>query len=134
MAKKQPEGLTLKVARAHHQSEVGLGRARIDSQTRKVLNADVGEIIEITGKKKTAAKVFRAAHEDEGQGIIRIDGMIRGNAGISIGEKVTVAKAIAQSAQKVVVAPKIPQGKRVRFGQGVEGLFKETRSSFRTSP
>jgi transitional endoplasmic reticulum ATPase len=125
MAKKQPEGLTLKVARAHHQSEVGLGRARIDSQTRKVLNADVGEIIEITGKKKTAAKVFRAAHEDEGQGIIRIDGMIRGNAGISIGEKVTVAKAIAQSAQKVVVAPKIPQGKRVRFGQGVEGLFKK---------
>jgi transitional endoplasmic reticulum ATPase len=125
MAKKQPEGLTLKVARAHHQSEVGLGRARIDSQTRKVLNADVGEIIEITGKKKTAAKVFRAAHEDEGQGIIRIDGMIRGNAGVSIGEKVTVAKAIAQSAQKVVVAPKIPQGKRVRFGQGVEGLFKK---------
>lgn len=125
MTKKQPEGITLKVARAHHQSEVGLGRARIDSQTRKALNVDVGEIIEITGKKKTAAKVFRAAHEDEGQGIIRIDGMIRGNAGISIGEKVTVVKAGAQSAQKVVVAPKIPQGKRVRFGQGVEGLFKK---------
>ncbi len=125
MAKKQPEGITLKVARAHHQSEVGLGRARIDTQTRKVLNADVGEIIEIAGKKKTAAKVFRAAHEDEGQGIIRIDGMIRGNAGVSIGEKVTVTKAVAQNAQKIIVAPKIPQGKRVRFGQGVEGLFKK---------
>jgi transitional endoplasmic reticulum ATPase len=125
MAKKQPEGITLKVARAHHQSEVGLGRARIDSQTRKALNADVGEIIEIIGKKRTAAKVFRAAHEDEGLGVIRIDGMIRGNAGVSIGEKVTVAKADAQSAQKVVVAPKIPQGKRVRVGQGVEGLFKK---------
>ncbi len=125
MTKKQPEGITLKVARAHHQSEVGLGRARIDSQTRKTLNADVGEIIEITGKKRTAAKVFRAAHEDEGLGVIRIDGMIRGNAGVSIGEKVTVAKADAQSASKVVVAPKIPQGKRVRFGQGVEGLFKK---------
>jgi transitional endoplasmic reticulum ATPase len=125
MAKKQPEGVTLKVARAHHQSEVGLGRARIDSQTRKALDADVGEIIEIIGKKKTAAKVFRAAHEDEGLGVIRIDGMIRGNAGVSIGEKVTVAKAAAQSAQKVIVAPKIPQGKRVRFGQGVEGLFKK---------
>ena len=125
MSKKQPEGLTLKVARAHHQSEVGLGRARIDSQTRKALNAEVGEIIEIIGKKRTAAKVFRAAHEDEGQGIIRIDGMIRGNAGVSIGEKVVVAKAEGQSAQKVIVAPKIPQGKRVRFGQGVEGLFKK---------
>ncbi|HJX04316.1 MAG TPA: CDC48 family AAA ATPase [Thermoplasmata archaeon] len=125
MSKKQPEGVTLKVARAHHQSEVGLGRARIDSQTRKALNADVGEIIEIIGKKRTAAKVFRAAHEDEGQGIIRIDGMIRGNAGVSIGEKVVVNKAEGQSAQKVIVAPKIPQGKRVRFGQGVEGLFKK---------
>ena len=125
MTKKQSEGVTLRVARAHHQSEVGLGRARIDSNTRKLLSADVGEIIEISGKKKTAAKVFRAAHEDEGQGIIRIDGMIRGNAGVSIGEKVDVCKAEAQNAQKVIVAPKIPQGKRVRFGQGVEGLFKK---------
>jgi transitional endoplasmic reticulum ATPase len=92
-AKKQPEGVTLKVARAHHQSEVGLGRARVDTQTRKALNVDVGEIIEIVGKKRTAAKVFRAAHEDEGQSVIRIDGMIRGNAGVSIGEKVVVSKA-----------------------------------------
>ncbi|MCJ7464068.1 MAG: CDC48 family AAA ATPase, partial [Thermoplasmata archaeon] len=116
---------TLKVARAHHQSEVGLGRARIDSITRKKLNADVGDIIEILGKKKTAAKVFRAANEDEGLGVIRIDGMIRGNAGVSIGEKVVVTKAETQIAQKIIVAPKIPQGKRVRFGQGVEGLFKK---------
>jgi transitional endoplasmic reticulum ATPase len=125
MTKKQPEGLTLRVARAHHQSEVGLGRARIDTATRKALGAEVGEIIEISGKKKTAAKIFRAAHEDEGMGIIRIDGMIRQNAGISIGEKVVVSKAGAQIAQKITVAPKIPQGKRVKFGVGVEGLFKK---------
>ncbi|MGB2825926.1 MAG: AAA family ATPase, partial [Thermoplasmata archaeon] len=87
MSKKAANTVTLKVARAHHQSEVGLGRARIDSETRKTLRIDVGEIIEVTGKKMTAAKVFRAAHEDEGKGVIRIDGMIRGNAGISIGEK-----------------------------------------------
>ncbi|MGQ9586863.1 MAG: CDC48 family AAA ATPase, partial [Thermoplasmata archaeon] len=111
MTKKQPEGVTLKVARAHHQSEVGLGRARIDSTTRKELGIDVGDIIEIIGKKRTAAKVFRAAHEDEGLGVIRIDGMIRGNAGVAIGEKVVVATATAQPAQTGVVAPKIPQGK-----------------------
>ncbi len=125
MTKKGREDITLKVARAHHQSEVGLGRARVDTVTRKNLGIDVGEIIEITGKKKTAAKVFRAAHEDEGKGIIRIDGMIRGNAGVSIGEKVVVKKAESSPAKKVVVAPKIPHGKRVRFGQGVEGLFKK---------
>jgi transitional endoplasmic reticulum ATPase len=125
MSKKAANTVTLKVARAHHQSEVGLGRARIDSETRKALKIDVGEIIEVTGKKMTAAKVFRAAHEDEGKGVIRIDGMIRGNAGISIGEKVVVRKAEGQPAKKIVVAPKIPHGKRVRFGQGVEGLFKK---------
>ena len=125
MSKKAADTVTLKVARAHHQSEVGLGRARIDSETRKALKIDVGEIIEVTGKKMTAAKVFRAAHEDEGKGVIRIDGMIRGNAGVSIGEKVAVRKAEGQPAKKIVVAPKIPHGKRVRFGQGVEGLFKK---------
>ncbi|HUU07039.1 MAG TPA: AAA family ATPase, partial [Thermoplasmata archaeon] len=125
MSKKQAEGVALKVARAHHQSEVGLGRARIDTKTRGELSVDVGGIIEIVGKKRTAAKVFRSAHEDEGKGIIRIDGMIRGNASVSIGEKVVVQKAEANPAKKIVVAPKIPQGKRVRFGQGVEGLFKK---------
>ncbi len=125
MSKKAANTVTLKVARAHHQSEVGLGRARIDSETRKALKIDVGDIIEVTGKKMTAAKVFRAAHEDEGKGVIRIDGMIRGNASVSIGEKVVVRKAEGQPAKKIIVAPKIPHGKRVRFGQGVEGLFKK---------
>lgn len=119
------DSLTLRVARAHHQSEVGLGRARIDSKTRTQLGVEVGDFIEIVGKRTTAAKVFRAAQDDEGKGIIRIDGMIRSNAGISIGEKVSVIKADSQPATRVVVAPKIPQGKRVRFGQGVESLFKK---------
>ncbi len=119
------ETLTLRVARAHHQSEVGLGRARIDTKTRKDLALEAGDVIEIVGKRTTAAKVFRAAQEDEGKGIIRMDGMIRSNAGVSIGEKVAVSKADSQPASKVIVAPKIPQGKRVRFGQGVEDLFKK---------
>ncbi len=119
------DSVTLRVASAQHQSEVGLGRARIDTKTRKELNVDMGDFIEIVGKRKTAAKVFRASNEDEGREIISIDGMIRSNAGVSIGEKVTVAKADTQPAVKIVVAPKIPPGKRVRFGQGVEELFKK---------
>jgi len=119
------EGITLKVARAHHQSEVGLGRARIDTATRKELGVEIGDIIEIIGKRRTSAKVFRASHEDENKGLIRIDGMIRGNAGVSIGEKVVARKADVQRAIKVSVAPKIPQGKKVKFGQGVEELFKK---------
>ena len=122
--KKGNGDLELKVARAHHQTEVGLGRARIDSETRKKLGVEVGDIIEISGSKRTAAKVFRASSEDDGKGIIRIDGMIRGNAGVSIGEKVIIRKAEVSSASKLIVAPKIPEGKKVKFGQGVEELFK----------
>jgi len=119
------ETITLRVARAQHQSEVGFGRARIDAKTRKELSVEVGDVIEIVGKRSTAAKVFRAAQEDESKSIIRIDGMIRSNAGVSIGEKVSVAKADPQPAMKIVVAPKIPQGKHLRFGAGVEELFKK---------
>ena len=119
------EPVMLKVASAQHQSEVGLGRARVDTETRKALGVDMGDFIEIVGKRRTAAKVFRAPHEDEGKGLISIDGMIRSNAGISIGEKVAVSRAETQPASKIVVAPKIPPGKRVRFGQGVEELFKK---------
>ena len=120
-----PESITLRVESAQHQSEVGLGRARIDSFSRSKLGVDMGDFIEITGKRKTAAKVFRASPDDEGKGTISIDGMVRSNAGISIGDKVTVSKANVQPAAKIIVAPKIPAGKRVKFGQGVEELFKK---------
>ncbi len=67
-----PERVVLKVAEAP-QSDVGLGRARVDTKTRLALGVDVGEIIQIVGKKSTAAKLFRVMQEDEGKGIIRID-------------------------------------------------------------
>src|SRR2546425_600811 len=81
-----PERIVLKVAEAP-QSDVGLGRARVDTKTRVALGVDVGEIIQILGKKSTAAKLFRVMQEDEGKGIIRIDGLVRRNVGVSLGDK-----------------------------------------------
>jgi transitional endoplasmic reticulum ATPase len=46
--------------------------------------------------------------EDRGLEIIRIDGLIRHNAGTSIGEKVTVAKAEVREAKSITVAPAEP--------------------------
>ena len=86
------EKLVLKVAEAP-QSDVGLGRARVDTKTRMALNIDVGEIVEIIGKKSTAAKIFRVMQEDEGKGIVRIDGLVRRNVGCSIGDRIEVKKA-----------------------------------------
>ena len=117
------------ILRVHEapQMDVGLGRARIDSQSREELGIEVGEIITITGvvsKKTTAAKVYRVPVEDEGKGIIRIDGDIRRNAGVTLGDKVIVAKATYQPAKSVVFAPLIEKDQRLRLGEGIEDFVR----------
>ena len=115
--------MILKVAEAP-QSDVGLGRARVDTKTRMTLSVDVGEIIEIIGKKSTAAKLFRVMQEDEGKGILRIDGLVRRNVGVSIGDKVEVRKAEVFPAERVTIAPIISEGHKISFGQGIENFVK----------
>ncbi|MBC7117961.1 MAG: CDC48 family AAA ATPase, partial [Methanobacteriaceae archaeon] len=63
-----------------------------------------GDIIEIEGKKLTAATAA-SSQSDIGLGIIRIDGYLRKNARASIGEEVTIRKADVKEAEKVVLAP-----------------------------
>ncbi len=115
--------IVLKVAEAP-QSDVGLGRARVDTKTRMALSLDVGEIVEIVGKKSTAAKIFRVMQEDEGKGIIRIDGLVRRNIGCSLGDRVEVRKADVLQAEKVTIAPIISEGHKISFGQGIENFAK----------
>ncbi len=96
----------------------------MDTRTRMALGVDVGEIIEIVGKKSTAAKLFRTMQEDEGKGIVRVDGLVRRNLGVSIGDKVEVKKGDVQAAQRVTIAPIISEGHKVSFGQGIENFVK----------
>lgn len=117
------EEMTLKVAEAL-QSDVGHGRARIDTSTRVALNLEPGDIIEISAGKTTAAKVFRVNQDDEGISIIRIDGLVRKNAGVSIGDKVVVRKAVMQPANTVTISPLISENHRIRFGPGIENFVK----------
>jgi len=74
----------LKVAEAKQQRDVGRSIARIDSETMKTLGVTVGDVVQITGKKVTAAKAWPAYPEDQGLGLLRIDGFIRKNSGVSI--------------------------------------------------
>jgi len=113
----------LRVAEAP-QSDVGLGRARVDTKTRVALGVDVGEIIEVIGKKSTAAKLFRVMQEDEGKGILRIDGLVRRNVGVSLGDKVEVRKAEVFAGERVTIAPIISEGHKISFGQGIENFVK----------
>ena len=97
----------LKVAKAYP-NDSGRGIARLDPDTLLKLQLSPGEIIEIVGKTSTAAKVWRADRQDWHEGIIRIDGFIRQNAGVGMGERVLVRKSKVNEAQKVVLAP--PEG------------------------
>ena len=90
---------------------MGRGVARIDYESMDSLSASTGDVIEIRGKRRTVAKCLPLYPSDEGKGIIRVDGLVRNNAGVAIGDTVVVRKIKAVPAEKVIVAPleAIPQ-------------------------
>ncbi len=97
--------LRLRVAEAK-QRDVGYGIARIDRSVGAEAGLSTGDVIEIRGKKLTAATVWLGYVEDEkDKDIIRIDGHIRNNAGVSLNDYVLVKKAQVKEAQLVVLAP-----------------------------
>jgi transitional endoplasmic reticulum ATPase len=99
------DGIELTVAGALVTDD-GRGIARVDSKARKLLNVIAGDIIEVKGKRRsTAAIVWPAHQQDEGLDFIRVDGYIRQNIGVGIGDKVFVAKAEVKNAERVVLAP-----------------------------
>jgi len=71
----------------------------------EVLGISAGDAIELRGKRVTAAVAWPAYPEDQGLGIIRMDGLIRKNAGVALNEYVLVKKADVKQAQNVVLAP-----------------------------
>jgi len=85
--------------------DVGRAIARIDPEHMNNLGLEVGEIVEVEGKRKTAAKVMPCYVQDRGQNIIQIDGIIRENSKIGIDEKVTVRKVEHKPAQKITLSP-----------------------------
>ena len=88
------------------------------------LNLKPGDIVEITGEQKTAAIVWRCRPEDANLGIIRVDGIIRKNAGVSLGDKVTIRKVETQPCQKLILSPVMAKQQKVRFGPGIEGFAR----------
>lgn len=100
-----PNSIELTVADALV-TDSGRSIARIDSKSRRLLNVVSGDVIEIKGKIKTSAAIVWQAHpSDEGLGFIRIDGYLRQNLGVGIGDKIFVSKTEAKEAEKVILAP-----------------------------
>ncbi len=121
MTNENSDSLTLRVAKAIP-SDVGHGRARVPFDND--LNLKPGDIIEVSGERKTAAIVWRCRPEDANLGVIRIDGIIRKNAGVSLGDRVDIKKVETQPCQRLVLSPVMAKQQKVRFGPGIEGFAR----------
>lgn len=112
----------LKVAEAM-QDDIGRGIVRLDSKARKTIGVSSGDIVEIEGKRKSAALVWHCYSQDEGMGIARIDGLIRQNIGVGVGDRIRISKAkTVKEAKKVVLAP---ASEAIRFSAPFEEYTKK---------
>ena len=121
MADDEDKTLSLRVAKAIP-SDVGHGRARVPFDND--LNLKPGDVIEINGERSTAAIVWRCRPEDANLGVIRIDGIIRKNAGVSLGDRVTITKVETKPCTRLVLSPVMAKQQKVRFGPGIEGFAR----------
>lgn len=97
-------GAKVQVAGAKPQ-DVGTGTARVGRKALESIDAREGDVIEIRGKRSTAALALRPYAEDEGLEVLRLDGLQRGNAGVSIGDHTEILKADAKPARRIQLAP-----------------------------
>jgi transitional endoplasmic reticulum ATPase len=98
------EQIRLKAAEAN-QGDVGKGIVRIGEEFLAKLGARPLDVVEVTGSRPTAALAVNAYSADQGADMIRMDGLIRSNAGSSIGQYVEIKKAIWSEARHVTLAP-----------------------------
>jgi len=108
----------LKVVEAM-QDDAYKGVARIDGEVMRELDVKKGDTILVKGNRETVVIVDRAYPADVGEGIIRIDGILRRNAKTGIGDLVTVSKVELKEAKKIIIAP---AQKGIRIEGDPEGL------------
>src|SRR5919204_4199189 len=96
--------ITLKVAETNSKF-VGRGMALVDPKVMEGMSLSTGDVIEVSGKKRSYVLLWSSQSEDYGKGLIRIDGYTRNNIGIGIDDSVTIRKVNAKKAEQVILAP-----------------------------
>ncbi|AYJ87923.1 AAA family ATPase [Sphingomonas paeninsulae] len=104
MADSEISGTRLQVANARPE-DAGRGLARVPRSIMAAMTLAEGDVVEITGKRVTAARAVFPYSEDEGLEILRLDGFQRANAEVGSGDFVTLRKVESKTAQRVVFAP-----------------------------
>ncbi len=102
---REPRDVTLIVADVVKQADFGRGIVRIDPEVMRQIGLTSGDYIRIYGSRVTHARVMPSVSMDVGTRFIRMDKIIRGNAGVRTGEKVRVRPVEVSEATKIVLAP-----------------------------
>ena len=102
---KEPKDVTLIVADVVKQADFGRGIVRIDPEIMRQMGLTSGDYVRIYGSRVTHARVMPSVSMDVGTRFIRMDKIIRGNAGVRTGEKVRVRPVEVSEASKIVLAP-----------------------------
>jgi transitional endoplasmic reticulum ATPase len=85
--------------------DVGKGLARLDPEDIKAISGVLGDLIEVSGEKKTVARITGTFPELYGKKLIQIDGITRANAKANLGELVRIEKIPRKTAATVLVSP-----------------------------
>jgi transitional endoplasmic reticulum ATPase len=102
--------IRLKVAAAMPKDQ-GRSIIRLNSDVRNHLGIRSGDFVLLKGTKETVAICWPSLKEDEVLDMIRMDGLIRLNTGVKLGESIEVSKIEVQNAKRLTLAPNQP----VRF-------------------
>ena len=101
---KKEDKIMLKVAETNPKF-VGRGMALVDPKVMDMMGLSTGDVIEISGKKKSYVLLWTSQSEDYGKGLIRIDGYSRNNIGVGIDDSVAIRKVNVEKAEQVTLAP-----------------------------
>ena len=108
--------------------DVGKGLARLDPEDIKAINGVLGDLIEISGEKKTVARITGTFPEFYGKKLIQMDGITRANAKANLGELVRIKKIPRKTATTILVSPLdftnvLPEeGELEQFAKVLQGL------------
>ncbi|MFB6084584.1 MAG: AAA family ATPase [Halorientalis sp.] len=97
----EDHGVELTVAGADKR-DAGRGVARLPESARRRLGVLSGDPVVVRGDRETVAKVWPTDEDDD---VVRIDADTRANAGVNVGDTVTVATTSVEDAAIVSVRP-----------------------------
>ncbi len=89
------------------------------------LGVDVGDLLEVEGKRRTVCRVLPTFKEHRGKEHLQIDGVVRENARVGLGEPAVVRRASARPAEELTLVPQggTPSSRDLKYIGGLlDGL------------